>query len=102
MRLSVASTGGAAGSGSAGDAALFNAAYSLTGSTTQPSDVPVCAELEATQTRKSNTEASETRDRFMGNLLCSCAGTLRDVTATSPQKINPHFGSNRDRGVISS
>src|SRR5215470_9974004 len=75
MRLSVASTGGATGSGASGYAARFSAVYSLTGSTTQPSgggpvDV-VWAELETAQPMMNSVVESRKRDavvrsRFMG------------------------------------
>src|ERR1051325_5703554 len=70
MRLSVASTGGATGSGSVGFAACFSAAYSFTGSTTQPSGGggPLCAKLEAVQMKNKVVESSK-RSRFMENLL---------------------------------
>src|ERR1044072_7361130 len=112
MRLSVASTGGAAGSWSAGDAARFKAMYSVTGSTTQPSaaDVAVCAKL-ATPAATSRKSASVMRDarkriRFMGknllcNFVCSLAGTRLDKAALVAATNQPHFGSKRDRGVIS-
>src|SRR5678815_1594857 len=93
MRLSVASTGGSTGSGSAGAAARFNAVYSFTGSTTQPSGV-VWAKVEIAKTI-GESKASARRDagkrsRFMVILLlkfvCAVADTLRDKTARSPQK----------------
>src|ERR1044072_8728667 len=99
MRLSVASTGGAAGSGPAGEAARFQAMYSVTGSTTQPSaaDVAVCAKLE-TPPATSRKSASVMRDarkriRFMGkdllcNFVCSLAGTLRYNAALIAAHIN--------------
>src|SRR5215813_3608368 len=81
MRLSVASTGGATGSGSAGDAARFSAVYSLTGSTTQPSaggdpDDVLCAELETAQQMTNSVVESRKRDtgkrsRFIVILLCN-------------------------------
>src|SRR5689334_7917083 len=99
MRLSVASTGGATGSGSAGAAARFNAAYSLTGSTTQPS-----AELWAAAGRaKTNreTRASAARDtgkrsRFMVILLLKirvlCCEAHFETMRPAPQNHHPHFG----------
>src|SRR5215212_3478467 len=93
MRLSVASTGGATGSGSAGAAARFSAAYSLTGSTTQPSAL-WAAIGRAKKNRESRASAARDtgkRSRFMVILLLkSCAllrGTRRDDTARSPHKI---------------
>src|SRR6185295_4971643 len=111
MRLSVASTGGSTGSGSAGAAARFSAVYSFTGSTTQPSGV-VAALWAKLETAKTNGEsrASARRDagkrnRFMVILLlkfvCSVADTRRDKTARLPPKNHPHFGSIRDPGEIS-
>src|SRR5690242_458948 len=77
MRLSVASTGGATGSGSVGDAARFSAVYSLTGSTTQPSGggAGVWAEVEKAQQMAKSVVESRKRDarrrsRFMRLLLC--------------------------------
>src|SRR6185312_1523946 len=92
MRLSVASTGGSTGSGSAGAAACFNAVYSFTGSTTQPSGA--WAKLETAKTigesRASARRDAGKRSRFMVILLvkfvCSVADTRRDKTARSPQK----------------
>src|SRR5215203_3552935 len=71
MRLSVASTGGATGSGSAGAAARFSAAYSLTGSTTQPSAL-WAAIGRAKKNRESRASAARDtgkRSRFMVILL---------------------------------
>src|SRR6185503_8722758 len=97
MRLSVASTGGAMGSGSAGAAARFSAVYSFTGSTTQPSGgvAALWAKVETAKTieksRASARRDAGKRSRFMVILLlkfvCSVADTRRDKTARSPQKI---------------
>src|SRR5215213_8632083 len=75
MRLRVASTGGATASGSAGAAACFNAVYSLTGRTTQPSAAAAAlwAALEIAEmireSRASATRDAGKRSRFMGILL---------------------------------
>src|SRR5574338_492553 len=99
MRLSVASTGGATGSGSAGAAACFSAAYSLTGSTTQPSEVFWAAVGKAETIRESSASAAREigkRSRFMVILLlffvCSVAGTRRDNAAWSPLKHHRPWG----------
>src|SRR5215218_5979790 len=102
MRLSVASTGGATASGSAGAAACFSAVYSLTGSTTQPSAAvgALWAELEAAETNR-DSRASATRDagrrsRFMVILLlkfvCSVVQAHFDTSGQVAAKIHPHFG----------
>src|ERR1044071_7454063 len=107
MRLSVASTGGATGSGSAGAAARFSAVYSLTGSTTQPS-AELWAAAERTKTNRES-KASAARDtgkrsRFMVILLLKirvlcCEAhfeTMRPVAAKS----SPALWLIRDRGDL--
>src|SRR6476661_4025052 len=101
MRLSVASTGGATGSGSVGDAACFSAVYSLTGSTTQPSGGGVlCAELEAAQQMTKMVVESRKRDadkrgRFMENSPFAVSyaqqrAHFETLRRRSPHKTSPH------------
>src|ERR1044072_628477 len=104
MRLSVASTGGATGSGSGGRAACFNAAYSLTGSTTQPSAEVWAVIGRAKTNRDSRPRAScdtGKRSRFMVNLLLNlCAllrGTRRDNAASRRKNITRTFVDSRSR-----
>src|SRR6185503_11470786 len=111
MRLRVASTGGATGSGSAGVAARLRAVYSVTGSTTQPSAAvaAVWAEVETAEmireSRASATHDAGRRSRFMVILLMKFVCSARRHTSRHcgqvAAKQSPHFGSNRDPGVIS-
>src|ERR1051325_4748384 len=107
MRLSVASTGGATGSGSLGSAARFSAVYSFTGSTTQPSGGggPLCAEADTAQQMMNNAVESDARkgSRYMGN--SPLANSLRAHFETKRRghrkETSPHFCSSRDRGSVS-